>query len=361
MVSRTQRIQRGSILVAAVLVMVVQSTALADDSRVAKPIPEGLIVFPNLTAKTSFDGNHDTDLTPALDVFCSHDFDRLRLLGEVFLNRREQELERIQIGWLLSSNNTGWAGRLHTPLGHWNTRYHHGTYLQTTISRPGVLEFEDRGGVLPLHLAGAMLQGRRSVGSADLTYEMAIGAGPEMTDGGLEPFDVLKPSQHDHGFSYAVNLALKPLDARASQVGTFFGRFELPSKIAALRDADLLVAGTWGLWQHQSLQILAAGFYVHDQVREAGARHSASFVSGYLQAQWQLDTTWSLYGRIEESGGASGDPYLALFPHFTQQVYLGGVRLNLSSRHSLRIEFADRNRLANDFKEVVFQWTAGLP
>lgn len=355
-----QRTRLGRIALTLLLVAA-RSTSHAGEGDLRRHIPEGLVLFPNIAARATFDGDSDTDLTPAIDLFYSHDFNRLRVLGELFLNRREQELERLQIGWLINTDLTVWGGRFHTPLGYWNTAYHHGTHLQTTVTRPGIVEFEDRGGAIPLHLAGGLLQGRKSIGTAEIAYELAIGAGPEMSDDGLEPFDVLEPSQNDHGFSYAANLSIKPLTNQDRQAGAFFGRFELPSRASSVREADLLVAGAWGLWQHDSLRALAAGFYIHDRIDRATATSSASFASGYLQGEWQLDRAWTFYGRIEQSSGTSGDAYLALFPNLAKRTYLGGVRLNLNSRHSLRIEFADRDRFASDFKEVLFQWTAALP
>jgi len=324
-------------------------------------IPDGLIAFSDVTAGLRFDGDSDADLTPAIDLFYSHDFDRVRVLGEFFLNQHEQELERLQVGWLINSDNTGWGGRFHTPLGHWNTQYHHGAHLQTSISRPGLLDFEDEGGIIPLHLTGGLLQGRTSLVNSEIDYEFAIGAGPELTAAGLAPFDVLEPSQHRHGFSYAANISISPSVTPDRRTGAFVGRFELPSKIATVGEAELLVAGLWGLWQQGSLRALAAGFYLHDQLGKAAATDSASFVSGYLQGEWQRDNSWTFYARVEGSSGTSEDSYLDLFPKFTKQAYLGGIRLNLNSQHSLRIEFADRNRSVNDFKEVVLQWTAALP
>ena len=46
------------------------------------------------------------------------------------------------------------AGRTHAELGYWNTAFHHGTWLQLTIRRPRVLDFEEGGGILETHSIG---------------------------------------------------------------------------------------------------------------------------------------------------------------------------------------------------------------
>lgn len=75
----------------------------------------------------------------ALDIFYSADYGRLRVLAEVDIAREvDAEIEHLQAGWLLGSETTAWIGRFHTPLGYWNTQYHHGSYLQTSATRPDI-------------------------------------------------------------------------------------------------------------------------------------------------------------------------------------------------------------------------------
>ena len=47
----------------------------------------------------------------------------------------------------LSDELTLWGGRFHTPYGYWNTAFHHGAQIQTSIGRPRFLEFEDEGAI----------------------------------------------------------------------------------------------------------------------------------------------------------------------------------------------------------------------
>ncbi|HYM77349.1 MAG TPA: hypothetical protein VE377_15345 [Candidatus Dormibacteraeota bacterium] len=71
------------------------------------------------------------------------------------------------------------VGRYHTAIGYYNTAYHHSTWLQTTTGRPLLFEFEDRGGILPIHNVGIEASGRIPSGSLGLHYVAEVGNGRE--------------------------------------------------------------------------------------------------------------------------------------------------------------------------------------
>ncbi|MFQ5479086.1 MAG: hypothetical protein ACE5E4_10765 [Candidatus Binatia bacterium] len=73
---------------------------------------------------------------------------RIRVLVEFFLDEAERELERAQVG-IAFGPTAAWIGRFHNPLGYWNTTYHHGTFLQPTIARPDIIQFEGDGECYP--------------------------------------------------------------------------------------------------------------------------------------------------------------------------------------------------------------------
>ena len=94
------------------------------------------------------------------------------------------DLERLQIGYTFSDALTVWGGRFHTPYGIWNTAFHHGVQIQTALSRPRFLEFEDRGGIIPAHTVGLWLTGTLPVGGARFNYDVYAGNAPSI---GIDP------------------------------------------------------------------------------------------------------------------------------------------------------------------------------
>ena len=90
------------------------------------------------------------------------------------------EVERLQIGYAFSDALTLWGGRFHTPYGIWNTAFHHGLQIQTALSRPRFLEFEDRGGILPAHTIGVWATGTLPAGGARFNYDVYAGNAPRI-------------------------------------------------------------------------------------------------------------------------------------------------------------------------------------
>ena len=66
-------------------------------------------------------------------------------------------------------------GRYHTPINWWNTAFHHGQWLQTTISRPEMVQFGGR--FIPVHFVGALVEGVVPSGGLNINYQAGIGNG----------------------------------------------------------------------------------------------------------------------------------------------------------------------------------------
>jgi hypothetical protein len=67
------------------------------------------------------------------------------------------------------------VGRYHTPINFWNTAFHHGQWLQTTVTRPEMIQFG--GKLLPVHFVGGLMEGAVPAGGLDLHYQVGVGNG----------------------------------------------------------------------------------------------------------------------------------------------------------------------------------------
>src|SRR4029077_14099054 len=103
------------------------------------------------------------------------------------------DLERLQVGYTFNDAFTLWLGRFHTPFGYWNTAFHHGQQLQTSILRPQMIDFEDRGGVLPVHTVGLWGTGATRAGDGKVAYDLYVGNGPTIKENELDPNNSGKP------------------------------------------------------------------------------------------------------------------------------------------------------------------------
>ncbi|HXJ85487.1 MAG TPA: hypothetical protein VMS18_01610 [Candidatus Binatia bacterium] len=92
-------------------------------------------------------------------------------------NQFETDLERVLLEASLSDYLKLSGGRYHTAIGYYNTAYHHSTWFQTATERPYIFEFEDEGGILPIHMVGVQASGRIPSGDLGLHYVVEVGNG----------------------------------------------------------------------------------------------------------------------------------------------------------------------------------------
>lgn len=124
-----------------------------------------LLLFPSITS--THQSKADAELAarkflPAVDIFYATEFSQTRFLAEFLNSSREHELERLQVGWHILPGKSLWVGRFHNSLSFWNTQMHHGDFLQSSLSRPAVANFEDEHGPLPAHISGFLLESSRT-------------------------------------------------------------------------------------------------------------------------------------------------------------------------------------------------------
>jgi len=92
------------------------------------------------------------------------------------------DIERIIFQYKFSDAFNLDVGRFHTALGYYNTAYHHGTWFQTATGRPDFVNYEDSGGILPVHTVGLSLHGEIPSGRLGLSYAAEIGNGHQYHD-----------------------------------------------------------------------------------------------------------------------------------------------------------------------------------
>ena len=67
------------------------------------------------------------------------------------------------------------GGRYHTPIGYWNSAYHHGSWLHTSVSRPEMVKFGSK--LVPIHFVGILMEGTLPRNRFGLSYSAGFGNG----------------------------------------------------------------------------------------------------------------------------------------------------------------------------------------
>lgn len=174
-----------------------------------------------------------------LDLFVTSDVsDKFRFLGEIVFeggpdkiygttegqrNTFGVDLERYLLQYSHNDYFNLSAGRGHTAIGYYNTAYHHSSWLQTTTGRPFLYEFEDRGGILPVHMVGVSLSGQIPSGSLGLHYVAEAGNG-RASRTPLEEEPVQNELDDQNHKAYNLAAFVRPEGLRGFQSGLSFYR-----------------------------------------------------------------------------------------------------------------------------------------
>ncbi|PWT97608.1 MAG: hypothetical protein C5B51_31070 [Terriglobia bacterium] len=219
-------------------------------------------------------------------------------------------------------------GRYHTPVNYWNTAFHHGQWLQTTISRPEMTQFG--GAFIPVHFIGTLVEGAVPAGGLNLNYNFGLGNGRGQVIGrGGDAGDI------NNNRAWLVNLFVKPNLPYGIQVGGSVYRDRL-------NPIGGQAAGEWIesahiVWQKETPEFLAEFANVTHQPVFGRSRNSQAW---YVQAAYRLpwfERLWKPYYRIEQIHVPRSDATFRAVPTFTGST--AGVRYDFSSLAAFKLEY----------------------
>ena len=316
----------------------------------------GLVVhgFADVGLSAAGEGHAVGAKAGSLDFYLTPQFgDRVKSLFELNFEVSKDgvlgvDLERIQLGYTVSDALTVWAGRFHTPFGYWNTAFHHGAQLQTSIARPAFLEFEDSGGILPAHTVGLWANGSFKTDGGRLGYDLYAGNAPTIKlsdpsvpgtgtlDPGLAGADARKAS-----IGANLNFAFKGA-AEGLHVGVHTLSSTVSDTATVVTSTHVTMFGGWLAYLEDDWEVMAEEYsFRNRQVDGGGMRHSSN--AAYAQVGRQFGK-WTPYGRYEITSLDQNDAY------FAQQIggqsykrLMVGLRYDINPSAALKLE-ATRTR-----------------
>lgn len=357
-------------LLAMLVLSATASVALADKTQ------HDFLLLPSVDTLNSFDESDpavdDSFVRPSLNFLYSYTGGRFRFLGEYLWSSTESELERFQFGWRAGENTMWWFGRFHTTSKFWTTEYHHGQFMQTSITRPSIEEWEDESGPIPSHVTGISME-HTQPGNGKNTWNtgFSFGLAPRFKKNALQPFDIFD-AESDHGLSFNGRVAYQPDLFSENQLGVVLSwndinvDSESDPALADLDDIQQLVVGVFADWRWADWRLLGSFMHFEHDLRYTNDVVKDEFLAGYVQAEYSASEYWTVFGRIDYSTGEDDSPYLRLLPAFVSHRHMVGVRWDFISRQAVTMEVADTSAQGldtthNNFKEVRFQWSAVFP
>ena len=225
-------------------------------------------------------------------------------------------------------------GRFHTPISYWNTAFHHGSWLQTTASRPESIQFG--GSFIPVHFIGALAEGTLPSGGLNLNYNLGLGngRGSALSRGG--DFGDINNNK-----ALLAGLYSKPNWLYGLQLGGSVYR----DKINAVGKPETRewIESAHIVWNRENPEFIAEFFNVNHQ--RPGSSEVVTSQAWYAQAAWRLPkvTEWKPYFRYEHIHIPQAD---TVFRGTVAGVYgsTAGVRYDLSSFAAVKLEWRNQTR-----------------
>ena len=287
-------------------------------------------------------GTMDIYLTPQIGdrvkglVELAFEYDNSGVLGT--------DLERLQLGYVVSDTLTLWGGRFHTPYGYWNTAFHHGAQIQTSITRPRIIAFEDQGGILPAHTGGVWANSKFDTAAGRIKLDVVAGNSDSMRDGTLD----YNASGYDTGApSVGFNVGISPKAVSGLTLG-LHGLSERVNSYDASNvqngQTDLRMLGAYAFFESDNWEVIAEyyGFNNNDLMGTAGSNKSTA---GFVQLGYQLADRLTGFARYEKADLSKQDPYFALMNNGTTSYGSSynqstvGVRYDLDPRSALKLQY----------------------
>lgn len=346
-----------------------EEAVLADSPHSHSHVPPGWNLIGFLSAGYSDQGDDLAQVVDGreghaeADLLVTFGGERLRLLAEGVLSTEEAEIERFQVGFQLTPGTLAWVGRVHQPSTYWNTEFHHGQYLQSSITRPAIEAWEDDGGPLTQHVVGMLLETEHGLDDGTtLRLNTSAGLAPSLQSDGLEPVGV------NHGYSgqrfgsFAARLDILPDGIGEQAYGLIAGRSGLAARGSGIAGLDRVLQTTLGLYgdiQTGPVRWLGTLYRIRNRYDFAAANNAETehSTSWFLHGERHFGERWLAYLRHESTTGG-GRFFRQLFPEFISRRSLGGLRLEPVAGQAVSLEIGRARASGDDFTEFRLQWSA---
>ena len=248
------------------------------------------------------------------------------------------EVERMILRFDQSDRLKVSFGRYHTPINYWNTAFHHGSWLQTTIARPEMIQFGGR--LLPVHFVGALVEGSVPAAGWNVNYKAGVGNGraTAISRGG----DAGDVNGHR---AWLANAFSKP----DRLFGLEFGGSAYGDKIStAAGEFDEQIISGFAAWQKEDPEIIAEVAAIrHESAGGLETWSHAYYVQGAYRLP-QFERLWKPYVRFEHIGVDAADLVFQTVPNLDSTIV--GVRYDASALTALKGEYRTWTRGDNSVR-----------
>ena len=248
-------------------------------------------------------------------------------------NQLSVDLERFLFRYRQNRHFNVDVGRYHSAIGYFNTAYHHGTWFQTAITRPHIFQFEDKGGLLPIHNVGLYFYGEVPSSSLNLHYTLELGNGRD-----YRAQEVQGVTDNTPGKSVNLAFQIHPSQIPGLELGTSMYRDRVSLNAVSIVQH---IYSAYAVYNHDRVEVLTEFIDMrHTQEPLVGMKITTSVPAFYTQWSYRVAGPWRPYFRYEYTSPSAVDPIvqeLHAEDHFRAS-YLGGTRYDFTSFAAAKFE-----------------------
>jgi hypothetical protein len=241
-------------------------------------------------------------------------------------------------------------GKYHTPIGYWNTAFHHGAWLQTTISRPQMVQFG--GTFIPVHFVGLLAEGNVPSGGLGLGYNVGIGNGrSSILSKAGDNGDV------NDNRAWVAEVFARPTKFYGLQFGGSVYRDKLTPQPG--QNFNETITSAHLVWTKEHPEFLSEFANVHHQNGLTGNTYNSQ--AFYIQLAYRLpwqDNKWKPYYRFEYIHKPESDPVFLAVSDLVGSTL--GVRYDITNYAAFKGEYrnsrvgVDEPRISGAFFQTAF-------
>lgn len=238
------------------------------------------------------------------------------------------------------------AGRYHTPIGYWNSAFHHGAWLQTTTRRPEAFKFGSR--IVPIHFVGVLAEGTWNQNPLGLSYMAGFGNGRHANIARAGDAGDINGEN-----AWMLQLRAAPATFYGLNVGIGFYSDEInPDGDPPIDETSF---SAFAAWTGESPEVIIEYLHSsHELVSDSSANGDVN--AWYAQFAYRLKDEWSAwkpYVRVEHTDVDDTDPLLGA-DGLDYDAALLGVRWDFNPYAALKVEYRNEE-FDNGGRENNFQ------
>ncbi|HEX6559345.1 MAG TPA: hypothetical protein VF021_07775 [Longimicrobiales bacterium] len=265
--------------------------------------------------------------------------ERVSFFGEFTASARPDsyafEVERAILRYDFADQLKISVGRYHTPISYWNTAYHHGLWLQTSVARPEIIKVGGR--FMPVHFVGAMAEGTLSGHALSFSYEAGIGNGR-----GANVARAGDAGDLNRRRAAVLSARVRPGDLGLQIGGSMYFDHPTPAGIGISYDERITTGHI--VWDRGAPELIAEYANVRHEESATGTDFSSN--GWYAHFGYRLPgalSQWKPYARFERLDADAGD--LAFGASLEDyRAWVGGLRFDFDALAALKAEYR-RERL----------------